>query len=456
MSIITQQYGLIPIRKDGQVATTGNVSTSGSGGAGGGGTTGTIYSGGTNICLGTGTTITINVCGKVASACNSDTVNNHTENNLSVQNSVCFNGMTSGLFGNACVARAQLSCTSCSASYAVAAGSVTGGLNGGDSGSGLNYATKWCSHSGVTASRYYDNGTTCACINNNFVAPKFLENGTCLASLYLGVSACASDSNKLGTHPILFFLNTGTTITNATCFNGMTSGLYGNACVAISQLSCTSCTAAYATASGGVTGGVQGAQNGTYNNYLTKWCANACITFSSFTDDGTSASVSINLCAPKFIENGTCLASTYLGIGATANNALCLGGSLASAYAPLATPTFTSCITVTTCGFAVDWISSSDKKLKENIAPISNALSTVQKLCGVCFNMCNDSTKKPKIGLIAQEVLPILPEVVTTDNEFMGISYGHIVPILIESIKTLKSEVDQLKLDWNYYRNYNC
>jgi len=50
------------------------------------------------------------------------------------------------------------------------------------------------------------------------------------------------------------------------------------------------------------------------------------------------------------------------------------------------------------------------------------------------------------VGIIAQEVEQILPEIVTTKfNGFKGVKYEKIVPLLIEAIKDLSQEVDRLK-----------
>ena len=61
---------------------------------------------------------------------------------------------------------------------------------------------------------------------------------------------------------------------------------------------------------------------------------------------------------------------------------------------------------------------------------------------GVSFN---DTNGRSNIGLIAQDLLKILPEVVVKSDEYYTISYSNIVAILIEAIKELKKEIDELK-----------
>ena len=79
----------------------------------------------------------------------------------------------------------------------------------------------------------------------------------------------------------------------------------------------------------------------------------------------------------------------------------------------------------------------SDERLKENIKTIPNALETVKKLRGVSFDRKDFSSKG--IGVVAQEVEQILPEVVV-DGEYKSVSYGNIVGLLIEAIKELEKK----------------
>ena len=93
--------------------------------------------------------------------------------------------------------------------------------------------------------------------------------------------------------------------------------------------------------------------------------------------------------------------------------------------------------------------SASDIKLKENIENIPNALEKLLTLNGVNFNYKKDGLRAT--GVIAQEVEKVLPEVIyeTTDAEgtetFKAVRYGNMVGLLIEAIKELKAEIDELK-----------
>jgi hypothetical protein len=91
--------------------------------------------------------------------------------------------------------------------------------------------------------------------------------------------------------------------------------------------------------------------------------------------------------------------------------------------------------------------STSDIALKENIQPISGALSIVQSLNGVYYTLKSNPNLGRQVGFIAQEVDAVLPEVVTdgAPNAYLSISYGHMVAVLANAIKELKAEVDALK-----------
>ena len=92
---------------------------------------------------------------------------------------------------------------------------------------------------------------------------------------------------------------------------------------------------------------------------------------------------------------------------------------------------------------------SSDRRLKNNITPISSPLDKIDRIGGYQFEW-NDKggawLTGTDYGVIAQEVEEVLPEVVTVrDNGYKAVKYEKIVPLLIEAIKELKSEIDDLR-----------
>jgi hypothetical protein len=92
--------------------------------------------------------------------------------------------------------------------------------------------------------------------------------------------------------------------------------------------------------------------------------------------------------------------------------------------------------------------SSSDRELKDNISPIQNALQKVKQIGGYEFDWNDKQTtyEGHDIGIIAQEIEAVLPEVVTTrDTGFKAVKYEKIVPLLIEAIKEQQTQIEELK-----------
>ena len=101
-----------------------------------------------------------------------------------------------------------------------------------------------------------------------------------------------------------------------------------------------------------------------------------------------------------------------------------------------------------------DVIAFSDRRVKENIVTIDNALEKVTKLRGVSYNRKDIKDKSTKVGVIAQEVLEVLPEVVTKDNDDKySVAYGNMAGVFIEAIKDLKTEIDNLKQEIKTLKN---
>ena len=91
--------------------------------------------------------------------------------------------------------------------------------------------------------------------------------------------------------------------------------------------------------------------------------------------------------------------------------------------------------------------STSDQRLKDNIIPIPNSLNKIISISGNIFDWNEISGKTgTEAGVIAQEVLKVLPEAVTTRSDgYLAVKYEQLIPLLIEAIKDLKTEVDELK-----------
>jgi hypothetical protein len=96
---------------------------------------------------------------------------------------------------------------------------------------------------------------------------------------------------------------------------------------------------------------------------------------------------------------------------------------------------------------AGDVTAYSDARVKENVETIVQALDKVLQLRGVSYNRTDSDDKKTKIGVIAQETLVVVPEVVNQDNAGMyNVSYGNLAGLFIEAFKEQQKQIEDLKL----------
>ena len=98
--------------------------------------------------------------------------------------------------------------------------------------------------------------------------------------------------------------------------------------------------------------------------------------------------------------------------------------------------------------FNNDVTAFSDARLKENVETIDNALDKVCAMRGVTFDRIDSTESGRQMGVIAQEIQDIVPEVVKVngdEDKTLSVSYGNMVGVLIEAIKELKEEIKELK-----------
>jgi len=98
-------------------------------------------------------------------------------------------------------------------------------------------------------------------------------------------------------------------------------------------------------------------------------------------------------------------------------------------------------------GGATSWTANSDRTLKTDFQDIQNPLDKVSQIKGMYYKFKTDPEDFPRrIGVIAQDVQAVLPEIVATNNEGkLGVSYTELIPLLIEAIKELKKEFTEYK-----------
>ena len=134
----------------------------------------------------------------------------------------------------------------------------------------------------------------------------------------------------------------------------------------------------------------------------------------------------------------TAVARTNLGLGTMSTKSAADYDAVIAAKAALSGATFTGVVT------APNFVSSSDARLKSDVETIADALSLICALRGVRFTMDGDR----QIGVVAQEVEPILPEVVRADQAGqLSVAYGNITGLLIEAVKELTARVAALEED---------
>lgn len=161
-------------------------------------------------------------------------------------------------------------------------------------------------------------------------------------------------------------------------------------------------------------------------------------TISGVTISGVTISGSTwdsNAIANVSITNDESTNATWYPTLATAN----VGGvSLQVASAKLTFNPSTGLLTST------DYNSTSDITLKENILQIENPLEVLSKLNGFGFTW--KDTGEKSYGLSAQQVEEIIPEIVKTRPDgHKGINYMNLIAFLVEAIKDLKQEIQELK-----------
>ena len=100
------------------------------------------------------------------------------------------------------------------------------------------------------------------------------------------------------------------------------------------------------------------------------------------------------------------------------------------------------------CDGTGTWVSGSDRAYKRDIKDLTKyGIQDVLKLRSVSYIHKQDKNNKVQIGLIAQEVKQVIPEVVDGEEGSMGLAYDRLVPVLVNAIKEQQKEIDDLKME---------
>ena len=167
----------------------------------------------------------------------------------------------------------------------------------------------------------------------------------------------------------------------------------------------------------------------------------------------------LNLCNTALSYNGTVIAGSnassttsgsfgsastgLLNVGFSTGSGLAFvqGATSSFVIAPDCNATFSG--TVTAAGF----LTSSDYRLKRDVFPITDYETILSSVDGVRFHW--KDTGRPDVGIIAQSLLPVLPEAVVDTDEGYKVDYAKLIPVLIQSVKALQERVAVLERGFN-------
>jgi hypothetical protein len=209
----------------------------------------------------------------------------------------------------------------------------------------------------------------------------------------------------------------------------------------------------YITASGSITGS-SGSCTGNAAT-ATRWATGRTIALTGDVS-GTSAAFdgSAALSFATTLANSGVTAGTYLKVTVDAKGRVTAGSSMTSGdvtsalgYTPAnkAGDSFTGSISVSGSITATGDITAySDARLKTDVETIAGALDRVRSLRGVTFTRRDTGSRG--LGLIAQELAPIIPEAVMAHEDgLLSVAYGNLVGVLIEAVKDLADKVERLE-----------
>jgi hypothetical protein len=172
------------------------------------------------------------------------------------------------------------------------------------------------------------------------------------------------------------------------------------------------------------------------------------------TDRGYKFQVSAAIYAPQFIAFGLNDEGRYLGQGNQISGAFQSYDLSLANYAASGRITITNASTgVYLANSATSWSTFSDERLKNINYQINNAVDKLLNIRAVNYSWKKDEEQKENLGLIAQDVEKVLPQVIDKskhfdekdDTEYLSVKYTELIPVLVAAIQELKAEIDILK-----------
>lgn len=178
-------------------------------------------------------------------------------------------------------------------------------------------------------------------------------------------------------------------------------------------------------------------------NYLARWSSATNIIASGIYDDGSQTAI--------YPSGWLYLSAPVINIGQSVSMGLSIGqGGGGSMSVMIPTYIYSNLLVTGTITSNSDIIAygSSDRRLKDNVTNILDPLDKISKIGGYEFDW-NDKQityTGHDIGVIAQEIESVLPELVTTrENGYKAVKYEKIIALLIEGMKEQQKQIDELK-----------
>ena len=154
----------------------------------------------------------------------------------------------------------------------------------------------------------------------------------------------------------------------------------------------------------------------------------------------TTASDRSSLVVGQYNLLGSTVTNNAIGFS-TENTAFVIGnGADADNRSDALTVLFDGTTTI-----AGDLSINSDARLKANIISLGSTLAKVLQIDGKSYTMKKDENKKQKIGVLAQDIEKVFPELVSESNGVKSVNYQGLVPVLINALKEQQTEIDELK-----------